>query len=82
MMHVSHASKSCRTLDRLHWYWVYNAWLSPQDTEREVSSFLSKKLSGRLAGIDMVEKENLDLVSWSSGRQQFVSNLYCSHSTV
>ena len=32
------------------------------DTEREVSAFLSRKLSGRLAGIDMVEKENLDLV--------------------
>lgn len=34
-----------------------------KDTEREVSSFLSKKLSGRLAGIDMVEKENLDLAN-------------------
>ena len=33
-----------------------------QDTEREVSSYLSRKLSGRLAGIDMVEKEDLDLV--------------------
>ena len=32
------------------------------DAQREVSSFLSRKLSGRLAGIDMVEKENLDLV--------------------
>ena len=31
-----------------------------------MSSFLSKKLSGRLAGIDMVEKENLDLVSQRS----------------
>lgn len=34
-----------------------------QDTEREVASFLSKKLSGRLAAIDMVEKEDLDLVT-------------------
>lgn len=33
------------------------------DTEREVSLFLSRKLSGRLAGIDIVEKEDLDLVS-------------------
>ena len=40
--------------------------VSSQDTEREVSSFLSKKLSGRLAGIDMVERENLDLVSRQS----------------
>ena len=38
-----------------------------QDTEREVSSFLSRKLSGRLAGIDMVEKEDLDLVSGLRG---------------
>ncbi len=30
--------------------------------QREVSSFLSRKFTGRLAGIDMVEKENLDLV--------------------
>lgn len=36
------------------------------DTQREVSSFLSRKLSGRLAGIDMIEKENLDLVSVDS----------------
>ena len=34
-----------------------------QDTEREVSSFLSRKLSGRLAGIDMVYKEDLDLAN-------------------
>lgn len=33
-----------------------------QDTEREVASFLSKKLSGRVAAIDMVDKEDLDLV--------------------
>ena len=44
-------------------------FVSSQDTEREVSSFLSKKLSGRLAGIDMVEKENLDLVSRYSRKQ-------------
>ncbi len=35
---------------------------SPQDTEREVSHYLSRRLSGRLAGIDMVDKEDLDLV--------------------
>ena len=34
-----------------------------QDTEREVSSYLSRKLSGRLAGIDMVDKEDLDLLN-------------------
>ena len=28
-----------------------------------MSSFLSRKLSGRLAGIDMVDKEDLDLVN-------------------
>ena len=33
------------------------------ETEREVSFSLSRKLSGRLAGIDIVEKEDLDLVS-------------------
>ena len=66
--HYHASNKSCGTLDSLHWYWVYTAWLSPQDTEREMSSFLSKKLSGWLAGIYMVAKENLDLVSWSSGR--------------
>ena len=32
-----------------------------------MSSFLSKKLSGRLAGVDMVEKEDLDLVSQNGG---------------
>lgn len=32
-----------------------------QSTEREVTSYLSRKLSGRLAGIDMVDKEDLDL---------------------
>ena len=35
------------------------------ETQREASSFLSRKLSGRLAGIDMVEKENLDLVCYT-----------------
>ena len=42
------------------------------DTQREASHFLSRKLSGRLAGIDMVNKENLDLVSamvWTAGIQ-------------
>lgn len=32
-----------------------------QSTEREVTAYLSRKLSGRLAGIDMVDKEDLDL---------------------
>ena len=32
------------------------------DTERDVSSFLSRKLSGRIAGIDMVDKEDMDMV--------------------
>ena len=39
------------------------ALFPPQDTEREVSSYLSRKLSGRLAGIDMVDKEDLDLLN-------------------
>ena len=32
------------------------------DTDKEVVAFLSKKLAGRLAGIDMMDKEDLDLV--------------------
>ena len=32
-----------------------------QFTEREVTSYLSRKLSGRLVGIDMVDKEDLEL---------------------
>lgn len=40
-----------------------------KDTEREVASFLSKKLSGRLAAIDMVEKEDLDLANHLVGIQ-------------
>lgn len=43
-------------------YQPYFYIATQRDTEREVSSFLSRKLSGRLAGIDMVEKEDLDLV--------------------
>ena len=30
-------------------------------TEKDVSTYLSRKLSGRLAGIDIIEKEDLDL---------------------
>ena len=44
-------------------YQPYFYIATKKSTEREVSSFLSKKLSGRLAGIDMVDKEDLDLVS-------------------
>lgn len=44
-------------------YQPYFYIATKKGTEREVSSFLSKKLSGRLASIDMVDKEDLDLVS-------------------
>ena len=37
--------------------------LTKKDTERDVSSFLSRKLSGRITGIDLVDKEDMDLVS-------------------
>ena len=37
--------------------------LTRRDTERDVSSFLSRKFSGRIAGIDLVDKEDMDLVS-------------------
>lgn len=53
-------------------YQPYFYIATKKGTEREVSSFLSKKLSGRLAGIDMVDKEDLDLVSvcgYSANRQ-------------
>ena len=43
-------------------YQPYFYIATKKDTEREVSAFLSKKLSGRLAGIDMVEREDLDKV--------------------
>ena len=36
--------------------------LTRKGTEREVSSFLSRKFSGRIAGIDMVGKEDMELV--------------------
>ena len=36
--------------------------LTRRDTERDVSSFLSRKLSGRIAGIDLVDKEDMDMV--------------------
>ncbi|CAI8058398.1 DNA polymerase epsilon catalytic subunit A [Geodia barretti] len=35
--------------------------LTKKDTERDVSSFLSRKLSGRITGIDLVDKEDMDL---------------------
>ena len=38
------------------------------DTEKEVVAFLSKKFYGRIAGIDLVEKEDLDLVSYLQGQ--------------
>lgn len=44
-------------------YQPYFYIATKKDAEREVSSYLSKKLSGRLAGIDMVDKEDLDKVS-------------------
>ena len=37
--------------------------LTRSGTERDVSSFLSRKLSGRLAGIDLVDKEDMDMVT-------------------
>ena len=43
-------------------YPPYFYLLTQRDTERDVSSFLSRKLSGRLAGIDLVDKEDMDLV--------------------
>ena len=43
-------------------YQPYFYIATKKDAEREVSAFLSKKLSGRLASIDMVEKEDLDKV--------------------
>ena len=39
--------------------------LTRRDTERDVSSFLSRKFSGRIAGIDMVDKEDMDMVIYS-----------------
>ena len=38
--------------------------LTRRDTERDVSSFLSRKFSGRIAGIDLVDKEDMDMVSY------------------
>ena len=43
-------------------YQPYFYILTKRDTERDVSSFLSRKLSGRIAGIDLVNKEDMDLV--------------------
>lgn len=44
-------------------YQPYFYIATQKEGEREVSLFLSRKFSGRLAGIDTVEKEDLDLVS-------------------
>ena len=43
-------------------YPPYFYLLTRRDTERDVSSFLTRKLSGRLAGIDLVDKEDMDMV--------------------
>ena len=43
-------------------YQPYFYIATKKDTEREVSAFLSKIQSGRLAGIDMVHREDLDNV--------------------
>ena len=50
-----------------------------KDAEREVTNFLSRKLSGRLAGIDLVRKEDLDMVS---KREEAVSCHYYISRTI
>lgn len=43
-------------------YQPYFYILTKTDTERDVSSYLSRRLSGRIAGIDLVDKEDMDMV--------------------
>ena len=40
-----------------------------------MASFLSKKLSGRLAAIDMVDKEDLDLVTMAMNNNVIIITL-------
>lgn len=50
------------TLPFLPYFYI----LTRKDTERDVSSFLTRKFSGRIASIDLVEKEDMDMVSSGS----------------
>ena len=43
-------------------YQPYFYILTKTDTERDVSSYLSRRLTGRIAGIDLVDKEDMDMV--------------------
>ena len=36
--------------------------LTRPECERDVGSFLSRRFSGRIAGIDLVDKEDMDMV--------------------
>ena len=50
------------TLPFLPYFYV----LTRKETERDVSSFLSRKFSGRIASIDLVDKEDMDMVILAS----------------
>ena len=43
--------------------------------EREVASFLTKKFAGKIAKVDPVNKEDLDLVSGSYVKSLLVENI-------